>query len=250
MTGRPLAREAIARVRFPDHHFRQRGSDHDVTAGTAAMKQTSTTALAETGAGGSRARTVGTLTMLAGALFALGALVSAATEWAWLAVIVGFALLAYVVPQLHRFQAPADGWAGRVGSLLVAGGAGLMVALGVVFLVWEAVGSPGEPAWAGVLWMVAFLAFVIGIVLFAVGSALARRFPWGAPVLVLVGLVSALVIDMATGAFFEDDADASTTEWGLYLGIPLFGLGLVWMGHALRSDALSSASGRDGSLPA
>ncbi len=212
------------------------------------MKQTSSTTLAETGAGGSRARTVGTLTMLAGALFGLGALVSAAIEWAWPAVIVGFALLAYVVPRLHRFQAPSDGWTGRFGSLLVAGGAGLMVALGVVFLVWEAVGTPGEPAWAGVLWMVAFVAFVTGIVLFAVGSALARRFPWGAPVLMLVGLVSALAIDMATGAFFEDDA--STT-----VGIPLFGLGLVWMGYALRSGALrsnafGSASGMHGSIPA
>lgn len=84
----------------------------------------------------------------------------------------------------------------------MAVGAGLMVALGVTFLAWEAVGTPGGPAWAGVLWMLAFFAFVVGIVLFAVGSALARRFPWGAPVLVLIGLVSALVIDMATGAFF------------------------------------------------
>ncbi|MDP9428924.1 MAG: hypothetical protein M3Q47_08650 [Actinomycetota bacterium] len=69
----------------------------------------------------------------------------------------------------------------------------------------------------------------------------------------LVGLVSALAIDMATGAFFEDEA--STTEWGLYLGIPLFGLGLVWMGYALRSGALrsnafGSASGMHGSVPA
>ena len=210
------------------------------------MKQTSTTTLAETGAGRSRARTVGTLTMLAGASFALGALVAAVIEWAFLAVLVGFALLAYVVPQLHRFQAPADGWTGRFGSLLVAVGAGLMVALGVVLLVWEAVGTPGEPAWAGVVWMVAFFAFVVGIVLFAVGSILARRFPRGAPVLVLVGLVSALLIDMATGAFFEDEA--STTEWGLYLGIPLFGLGLVWMGYALRSGALRSGALRSDGL--
>ncbi len=111
--------------------------------------------------------------------------------------------------------------------------------------------------------MVAFIAFVVGTVLFAVGSALARRFPRGAPVLVLIGLVSALAIDMATGAFFEDEA--STTEWGFYLGIPLFGLGLAWMGHALRSNALrsnalrsngfrsdarDSRSGMHGSIPA
>ncbi len=73
------------------------------------MKQTSSTTFAETGAGGSGATIVGNLTMVAGALFALGALLSAAVEWAWLAVIVGFTLLVYVLPRLHRFQSPADG---------------------------------------------------------------------------------------------------------------------------------------------
>lgn len=197
------------------------------------MEQTSSTTVADTGTGGARAATVGTLTMAAGALFALGTLVSIAVDWAWFAILIGFALLVYVVPQLHRSQSPADGWAGRAGSLLVAAGAGLVVALGVVFLVLEAVGDPGEPAWAGVLWMIGFFAFLIGVVLFAVGSAMARRFPPGAPLLMLIGLVAAVAIDMATGAFFEDDP--STTEWGVYIGVPLFGLGLAWMGYALRN---------------
>ncbi|MDK3256981.1 hypothetical protein [Blastococcus capsensis] len=197
------------------------------------MKQTSSTTFAETGAVQDRAQTVGTLTMVAGALFALGALVSIAVDWAWLAILIGFGLLTYVVPQLHRVQSPADGWAGRAGSLLVAAGAGLVVALGVVFLVLEAVGDPGEPAWANVLWMIGFLAFLVGIVLFAVGSAIAKRFPPGAPLLMLLGLVAAVAIDMATGAFFEDDS--STTEWGFYIGVPLFGLGLAWIGYALRN---------------
>jgi hypothetical protein len=171
--------------------------------------------------------------MVAGALFVIGALVSSAVDWAWFAILIGFALLVYVVPQLHRFQSPADGWAGRAGSLLAAAGAGLVVALGVVFLVLEAVGDPGEPAWAGVLWMVGFFAFLAGILLFAVGSIIARRFPPGAPLLMLIGLVAAVAIDMATGAFFEDDS--TTTEWGFYIGVPLFGLGLAWMGYALRN---------------
>ena len=197
------------------------------------MKQTSTTALSDRGAGDSRSGTVGTLTMLAGALFAAGALASTVVDWAWVALLVAFALLVYVVPQLHRFQAPADGWAGRAGSVLVVAGAAAMVALGATFLVWEAVGEPGEPAWTGVLWMLGFFAFVVGIVLFAVGSANARRFPPAAPLLMLAGLVAAIAIDMATGAFFEDDQ--STTEWGFFIGVPVFGLGLAWLGYALRS---------------
>jgi hypothetical protein len=160
-------------------------------------------------------------------------LVSSAVDWAWLAILVGFALLLYVVPQLHRFQSPADGWAGKWGSWLVAGGAAVVLALGVVFLILETVGDPGEPAWAGVLWMIGFFAFVLGILLFGIGSALAKRFPPAAPLLMLVGLVAAIVIDMATGAFFGEDT--ATTEWGFYIGVPLFGLGLAWMGYALRN---------------
>ena len=180
------------------------------------------------------------MTMVAGALFALGALLSAAVEWGWLGLLIGFALVVHVLPELHRSQAPADGWAGRIGSLLGAAGAGVMVALGVIFLVWEAVGTPGEPAWAGVLWMVGFFGFLLGIALFTVGSAMARRFPPGAPVLMLVGLVAAIAIDMVTGAFFVDDG--SITEWGFYIGIPVFGLGLAWMGWALRTTALAHES--------
>ena len=184
---------------------------------------------------GSRGTLVGTLAMAAGALFVLGALLTIATEWGWLGLLLGLALLVYVVPQLHRFQSPADGWLGRVGSLLVAAGAGVWVTLGVIFLVWEAVGEPGEPAWTGVAWLLSFVAFLLGVVLFGVGSVKAKKFPPGAPLLMIVGLIGALAIDMATGAFFEEDA--STTEWGLYIGIPLFGLGLAWMGYVLRTQA-------------
>ncbi|MFP5372619.1 MAG: hypothetical protein ACLGI3_17995 [Actinomycetes bacterium] len=204
------------------------------------MKQTSGTASTRTGNSGSAARTLGTLTMAAGASIAVGVVVSVVTEWGLLALLLGLALLAYVLPQLHLVQSPADGWPGRYGALLAAAGAGVIVALGAFFLVWEAVGTPGEPAWAGVAWLVGFLAFLVGTVLFAVGSAMARMFPTGAPVLVLVGLVAAVAIDMMTGAFFADDG--SIPEWGFYLGVPVFGLGLIWMGWALRTSALRSSS--------
>jgi hypothetical protein len=181
----------------------------------------------------SSAPALGPLTMAAGALFALGALVSTVTDWAWLALLAGFALLVYVVPGLHRVQAPADGRAGRLGAPLVAAGAAVVLLLGVVFLVWDALGDPGEPAWTDVVWLVGFVAFLVGIVLFGIGSAVAGVFPRGAAYLLLGGLVAAVVIDIATGAFFEDDG--STTEWGFFIGVPVFGAGLAWMGYALRS---------------
>jgi hypothetical protein len=188
---------------------------------------------------GARDTSLGTLAMVAGAMFVLGTLVSSATDWAWLALLVGFALLVYVVPQLHRVQAPADGWPGRLGASLTAAGAAIVLLLGLVFLIWDAVGDPGEPAWTGVLWLVGFFGFLVGIVLFGIGSMKAHRVPRGAPLLMLLGLVAAIAIDMATGAFFEDEA----MEWGSYIGVPLFGLGLAWMGWALRSSRRSAPVG-------
>ncbi len=177
--------------------------------------------------------TLGTLTMVAGAMFVLSALVSIATDWAWLALLVGFALLVYVVPRLHHVQAPADGWPGRLGAPLTAAGAAIIFLLGALFVVWDAVGDPGEPAWVGIVWLIGFLSFLVGIVLFGIGSAMARVVPRAAPLLMLLGLVAAIAIDVATGAFFEDDS--STAEWGFFIGLPLFGLGLAWMGWAVRS---------------
>ena len=184
----------------------------------------------------SRGTLVGTLAMVAGAAFVVGTLLTIAAEWGWSLVVIGMALLLYVVPQLHRFQSPADGWLGRAGSPLVLAGAGLFVAPGVIFLIWSTV---GEPAGAGLLWMIGFrtiglIALILGTVLFGIGSAMARRFPPAAPLLMLVGLLGALAIDMATGAWVDDER---TTEWGFYIGVPLFGLGLAWMGYVLRSEA-------------
>lgn len=206
------------------------------------MKRTSDTTL-DPRAGGSRATTVGTVTMVAGALFVVAPLLGIVTEWAWPLLLVGFALLAYVVPQVHRWQAPADGWVGRAGSMLVVAGAALLVLMGLASIVWEAVDDTRleQPGWADLLWTLGFFGFLAGILLFCAGSIMAGRLPRGAPVLMLVGLAGALLIDMATGAFSQDDG--STTEWGFFIGIPVFGLGLAWIGSALRGPGLR-AGGR------
>lgn len=175
---------------------------------------------------------VGLATFVAGICFVIASIGSAVVDFVWIVMILGFGLLAYSVPRLHRHQAPSDGALGLWGSRLVAFGAVIVLGLGVVYLVWEAVGTPPEdPAFIGPLWMIGFFSFAIGVILFTIGSIRAKVFPPAAPVLMLVGLVSALAIDMATGAFFEDDG--STTEWGFYIGVPLFGLGLAWIGYSL-----------------
>jgi len=188
---------------------------------------------------GSNARTVGLITMLAGAFFVLGGGLGAAIEWSWLFIILAMALLLYAVPKLHRLQAPADGPVGVWGTRLFLLGAGLMVTLGVVFLVWEAVGDPGEPAWGEVVWPIGFFSFLLGFVLFIIGSLKARVLDHVGLWLVPIGLVGAVVLDMVTGAFFEESPE--TTEWGFLLGIPLAGIGLLWIGYRLWSKQPEAA---------
>lgn len=174
------------------------------------------------------------ITIAAGVAFVIGALGTFAVDAAWLGVLVGMALLIYAAPKLHRVQAPEDGWAGVWGSRLILFGAAVVVALGVIHLVWELLGDPGEPTWAEIAWMVGFFAFAAGIVLFGIGSIMSGRLTKAAPALMLLGLVAAIAIDMATGAFFEGD-EAGITPWGFHFGVLAFGLGLAWMGWALRT---------------
>jgi hypothetical protein len=178
--------------------------------------------------------TAGLVTLLAGLAFILGPPLSAAIEWAWLLVLVGIALLLYAVPKLHRHQAPADGALGLWGTRLFMAGSGIVVALAIVFLIWEAVGEPTEGGFIDIVWMVGFFGFLIGFVLFVIGSFKARVLDPVGLWLVVIGLVGAVALDMATGAFFQDET-GTTTEWGFYLGVPLAGIGLAWIGAKLRS---------------
>jgi len=179
-----------------------------------------------------RSDKAGLAALVAGICFVVSAIGSAAFDGLWVAMLVGFALLVYAAPQIHRHQAPADGPLGLWGSRLISFGGALVLLLGVVFLVWEAVGTPPEEGPIGALWMLGFFGFVIGIILFTIGTLRARVLPPAAAVLMLVGLLGSLAIDMATGAFFEDEG-GGTTEWGFYVGVPIFGLGLAWLGYSL-----------------
>ena len=183
-------------------------------------------------AGGVDTRRVGTVAIVGGAAFAFGALGSMATEWAWVLMLVGLASLIYVVPMVHRMEDHRDSWPGAMGAWLVPAGAGLVVALGIVAIVLDATGTMtegSEPAWVEALWMIGFFSFLVGTVLFCVGAMKAHFVTPIAPLLMMVGLVASVGIDMLTGAFFGE----ATTEYGLYIGVPIVGLGLAWMGYQL-----------------
>lgn len=182
----------------------------------------------------------GLAVLIAGIAIIIGAAGSAVVDWLWVAMLVGFLGMVYGVPAVHKYHAPRDGWPGKWGSLLIHYGGAVMVLLGLLFLVWEIVGGPPEegPGVVDLLWMLGSAAFAIGVILFAIGSIKARVLPLPSGVLMLVLLLAALAIDMATGAFFEDEA--TTTEWGFYIGVPVFyigvpvfALGLAWAGFTV-----------------
>ena len=185
----------------------------------------------------------GLVVVVAAGAIIIGSVGSAVVDGLWVLILLGFLGMVYGMPGLHRYQAPRDGWAGKWGALLVRYGGGLMVLLGIVFLVWELVGDPPEegPGFVGALWMVGFAAFVIGVVLFAIGAIRAKVLPVASSVLMLGGLLAAIAIDMSTGAFFDDGS--TTTEWGFYIGVPVFALGLGWAGYTVWKgrDARSSS---------
>lgn len=178
-------------------------------------------------------RNAGLATLLAGLCIIVGGIGSEFVEPLWLLLVLGFALLLYAVPKLHAYQAPADGPAGLWGSRLVVIGGSLFVLLALIYLGWELIGDAPEeaPGPINALWPIGFFSFLIGIILFSIASARAKVFPSGAAILMLVGLVGGVVVDMATGVFFEDDPD--TIAWGFLIGIPLFGVGLAWIGYSL-----------------
>lgn len=190
-----------------------------------------------------RNRSSGLAVLIAGIATVIGAAGSAVVDWLWIAMLVGFLGMVYGMPGVHRYQAPADGVPGKWGAQLVRYGGAVLVLLGLISLVWEAVGDPPNEGSAPVAltWMIGFAVFIIGAVLFTIGVIKAKVLPLASGVLMLVGLVGGILVDMATGAFFEEEP--VTTQWGFFIGVPLFGLGLAWAGYTVWKGA-GSRTGR------
>ncbi len=181
-----------------------------------------------------RSRSAGLAVLVAGVAVIIGALGSAAADWLWVAILVGILGMVIGIPGVRDQQAPADGEPGRWGSLMIRYGGAVLVLLGLILLVWDAIGDPPEEAgsvFVDVLWMVALVTFVLGVILFAIGILKAKVLPAAAAILMLVGLVGGIALDMATGAFFSDEG----TQWGFLIGFSLFGLGMAWVGYTVFS---------------
>lgn len=184
-----------------------------------------------TGGDGAERRRVGALTIVAGVAMIVGAPLGAVSRWAVLLATISVALLVYTVPKMHRYQDPADGWTGTWGAWMASAGGAVAVVVALVMLAAEVAGV-GLPRGVPATGVIGALIFTIGIVLFGIGSAIAHVFPRPAPLLVVIGLAVVIGGDLVAGAFFGD-----ATPWGSYVGFPLFGLGLAWMGSHLRAGS-------------
>jgi hypothetical protein len=150
--------------------------------------------------------------------------------------LVGLVMLLLLValPALHARRAGRSRRLGLVGFVLAMIGAAIWTVLFAVVKVAEGLFGfdLDEADFLFLILVVGFFGFLIGIVLFGIDTARAGVLPRWPGALVALGLPLALVLDIITGAFFDGEA---TTPWGIYIGFPIFAIGLIWAGYALWS---------------
>ncbi len=149
-------------------------------------------------------------------------------------------LLAVALPGLQARQADHSGLLGRIGFFVSLLAVAFLVVLFAVVGVAEAFFGfePEENAVAGLILMVSFIAFMVGVILFGVATARAGVLPRLAAVLLALGFPLALAIDMLTGAFSSEE---EVFPLGPIIGFPIFAAGLIWLGYALWSERGASA---------
>ena len=176
----------------------------------------------------------GLAAMLSGALLIVFvSLMQAAPDGFFYLVILILLPLVVAIYGLHARQARQSGLLGRIGFVVaLIGTGGLAVLFAVVGVAETLFGfDPDGVATLGPLLFVLFLAFMVGIVLFGIATLRAGVLPRIAAVLFAFGPLAGLVLDLLTGAFFDEEA----TPWGLYIGNAAFAVGLIWLGYAVWS---------------
>jgi hypothetical protein len=158
---------------------------------------------------------------------------------AWYLFAVAVPLFLPVLLGVHAYQRERAGRIGNAGFVLAFTGAALTSVALIVIVIGDAVlGIVWEDAEGiGVTMLVVSaitgaISLVVGFMILGIAMIRANMLPRLAPVLLLIGIPLALAIDIATGAF----ADDTTVPVGFFLGVPLFALGLAWIGYALWSS--------------
>jgi hypothetical protein len=179
------------------------------------------------------ARRGGIAAMLAGGLVAVALVGPAAWDGLWLALVPAAALVILAARDLHAAWRPHDGRLGAVGAVVLATGAGVLLALMIIGT--AATATLGvEPAWVALSDQVAGYAFLAGAALFGLAAFRARTGPRWAAVAFAVSLPLGLGLDAATKLFPFGEL-FFFAGFGFYVGLGLFALSLMRLGVAARA---------------
>jgi peptidoglycan/LPS O-acetylase OafA/YrhL len=182
----------------------------------------------------------GIAAIIAGVWFILWAVVGSAfeeqlPEWTFFPVLVIFlALFLVALFGIRAAHGGREGGLGRAGFFITATGAALLGLLFIYGMIFEATGGNVEeegPGFVDALLGVGFFGTIIGVLLLGIALIRANVMNRWASWLFTIGLPLGLIVDLATGAFFEENGD--TPEFGFFIGPPLFCIGLVWLGYGM-----------------
>jgi hypothetical protein len=176
------------------------------------------------------ARRGGSAAVGAGALVAVALVGPVAWDGLWLALAPAAALLILVAREFHEAWRPRDGWLGSLGALLLALGAGALLALAAIGAAATAILGL-EPSWLDLPEKVAGYAFLAGTLLFGVAALRARTRPRWAAVVLAVSLPVGLGLDAATNLLPFGEL-FFFAGFGFYIGLGLFALAVVRLGIA------------------
>jgi hypothetical protein len=180
----------------------------------------------------------GTAAMAAGGLVAVALVGPAAWDGLWLALAPAAALLILAARELHAAWRPRDGRLGAVGALVLATGAGALLALMVIGT--AATATLGlEPASLALPEEVAGYAFLVGAAVFGAAAMRTRMGPRWAAVVFAVSLPLGLGLDAATKLFPYGEL-FFFAGFGFYLGMGLFAVSLMRLGVAARARSRST----------
>jgi hypothetical protein len=150
-------------------------------------------------------------------------------------------LLFLSIPSVHRAQAGENGMVGKIGYWITMIAGGLFA---ILFLIGSFIdlvlGEDPEdvlPSLTGPLFGILFFGLVIGILLFGVAMLIAGIAPRLAALFFLLGLPAGLLLDFVI--FETTDEEAGP---GFYIGIPMFAIGLLWLGWWVWSSKVSTSS--------
>jgi hypothetical protein len=184
----------------------------------------------------------GIAAMAAGGLVVVALVGPAAWDGLWLALVPAAALLIVAAFELHAAWRPRDGRLGAVGALVLATGAGALLALAVIGA--AATATMGlEPSWLALPEELAGYTLLAGVVLFGTAALRARTRPRWAAVVFAMSLPLGLGLDAATNLFPFGEA-FFFAGFGFYIGLGLLALSLMRLGIAARASAVERSLGR------